>query len=122
MCQPFGLITVKLRRLEHWKLRPYSSSVVHRVEHEGRHNSDECLSFQITWQFGDRSVDVMVKDIGAEGLGFDSRAGQIGPSLANGSLPLRRFFGAALPRRQVAEMDTKTSRMLRRNIARMTRI
>ena len=42
-----------------------------------------------------------VKDIGIDvaGLGFDSRAGQIGRSVANG-LPLpRRFFEAVLPRR-----------------------
>ena len=31
--------------------------------------------------------------IGAGGLGFDSRADQIGRSIANGSPPLRRFFG-----------------------------
>ena len=31
------------------------------------------------------------------GLGFNSRAGQIDHSVANGSPPLRRFFGVALP-------------------------
>ena len=36
---------------------------------------------------------------------FDSRAGQIGHSVANGSPPLRRFFGAVLFRRQAAEME-----------------
>ena len=33
-----------------------------------------------------------------EKSGFDSRAGQIGHSVANDSLPLRRFFVAVLPR------------------------
>ena len=37
--------------------------------------------------------------IGAGGLRFESRVRQIGRSVANGSLPLRRFFGAASPRR-----------------------
>ena len=43
----------------------------------------------------------MLKDfaIDAEGLGLNSQAGQVGHSVANGSQPLRRFFGAALPRR-----------------------
>ena len=35
----------------------------------------------------------------AGGLGFESRAGQIGQNVANGSPPLVRFFGAVLPRR-----------------------
>ena len=34
----------------------------------------------------------MLIAIGEEGLGFDPRAGQV----ANGSSPLRRFFGAVL--------------------------
>ena len=33
------------------------------------------------------------------GLGFDSRAGQIGHSVSNGSPPMRRFFEAVLSRR-----------------------
>ena len=43
----------------------------------------------------------MLKDIvnGAGGLELDSRIGQIGYSVANDSPPLRRFFGAVLPRR-----------------------
>ena len=36
----------------------------------------------------------VTKIIGAEDLGFDSRAGQIELSVAKGSPPLRRFFGA----------------------------
>ena len=42
----------------------------------------------------------MVKDIAidAEGFGFDSRAGQVGHSVAKGLTPLRRFFGAELRR------------------------
>ena len=38
-------------------------------------------------------------DIGAVGLGFDSRAGQIGHSVASGSPLLRHFLGVVLPRR-----------------------
>ena len=45
---------------------------------------------------------------GVGGLGFDSRAGQIGLSAANDLLPLRRFFVAVLPRRSVVEMDFTT--------------
>ena len=43
----------------------------------------------------------MLKDfaIDAEGLGLNSQAGQVRHSVANGSQPLRRFFGAALPKR-----------------------
>ena len=40
----------------------------------------------------------------AEGLGFDSRVGLAGRSSTNGSPPLRRFFGAVLPRRLDAKM------------------
>ena len=36
--------------------------------------------------------------INGGGLGFDSRASQIGRRVANGSPPLRCFFGTALPR------------------------
>ena len=42
--------------------------------------------------------------VSAGGLGFDSRAGQFGHSVANGLLPLRRFFETVLPRRSAAEM------------------
>ena len=34
----------------------------------------------------DRLVSSVVKHVGAEGLGFDSRVGQIGHSVTNGSL------------------------------------
>ena len=34
--------------------------------------------------------------------GSSPHAGQIGHTIANDSSPLRRFFGAALPRRQAA--------------------
>ena len=37
--------------------------------------------------------------ISAGGLWFESRANQVEPNFANGSPPLRRFFGAVLPRR-----------------------
>ena len=58
----------------------------------------------------------MVQDlvIGARDLGFDSRASQIGHSVANGSPPLRRFCVAlALSR----EMIPGTRYSLRRNTA-----
>ena len=46
----------------------------------------------------------MLKDVAidAEGLGLNSQAGQVGHSVANGSPPLWRFFGAALLRREAA--------------------
>ena len=51
-------------------------------------------------KFIHRAVGVVGKEpvIGTEGPGFDSRAGQIGHSVAKGSPPLQRFFGAVLPR------------------------
>ena len=38
-------------------------------------------------------------DIGAGGLGLDSKAGEIGHGVVNGSPPSRRFFGAVVSRR-----------------------
>ena len=48
-----------------------------------------------------KSISSVVKHIAIDsgGLGFGSRAGQIGHSIANGSPLLRRFFGAVLPKR-----------------------
>ena len=48
-----------------------------------------------TWQ---AAAWVVVKDIaiGAGSLGFDSRAVEIGLSVAYGAPPLRRFMGAVL--------------------------
>ena len=45
-------------------------------------------------------VGVVVRNIAisAGSLGFDFRAGQIGHNVANGTPPLRCFFGAVLPR------------------------
>ena len=48
---------------------------------------------------GDYSVVLKDFAIDAEGLGLNSQAGQVEHSVANGSQPLRRFFGAMLPRR-----------------------
>ena len=47
------------------------------------------------------AVDVVVKHTSNRALDFrfDSRPGQIGHSVANGSPLLRRFFGAVLPKR-----------------------
>ena len=53
---------------------------------------------------------------------FDSRTGQIGLSVVNGSLPLRRFFEAVLPRCQVAEIGPATRYTLRRNTASIMKI
>ena len=55
--------------------------------------------------------------IGAGGLALDSRADQIGLNVANGSPPLRRFFGAVLHRRKTADMGRATRYKLQRNIA-----
>ena len=40
--------------------------------------------------------------------GFIPHAGQIGHTIVNGSPPLRRFFGAALPRHQAAGLGPRT--------------
>ena len=53
--------------------------------------------------------------IGARGLGFDTLAGHVGHSVAYGSPPLRRFFGAVLLMRKIAEMDPDNRYTLRRN-------
>ena len=47
-------------------------------------------------KFKEVSSVVKLTTIHAEGLGFDSRAGQNGQSVANGSPPLRLVFGAVL--------------------------
>ena len=48
-----------------------------------------------------RYLEAIVKDVAtdAESLGFNSQVGQIEHTAANGSPPLRRFFGAELSRR-----------------------
>ena len=60
---------------------------------------------------------VKVRDIaiGAEGLGFGTRVGQIGHSVTNHSPPLQCFFGVMLSTRTVSEMDPATRNALRRN-------
>ena len=50
----------------------------------------------IRWPLGEVIKDI---DIGARDLGFDSQAGQIRYSVANGSARMRCFFGAVLLRR-----------------------
>ena len=69
-------------------------------------------------------MGVVVKDIaiGTRGLGFDSRAIQIGHSVANGSPLMRRLFGAVLPRRLAAEIGLVTRYTLRRNTASIIKI
>ena len=66
-----------------------------------------------------RLVGVVIGDTanGARGLWFDSRAGQIGNSVANGSPPLRCYFEIASPQRYAAEMDPATRYTLRCNTA-----
>ena len=54
--------------------------------------------------------------IGAGGLGLYSRAGQIGHSVANGSPPLRCFFGALMSRQSAAEMGPATRYTFGRDI------
>ena len=53
--------------------------------------------------------------IAAGGFGLQSRADQTGHSVDNGSSPLRRFFGVALPNRQAVEMGPTTRYTLWRN-------
>ena len=64
-----------------------------------------------------RSVYSVVQHIaiGAEDLVFGSGAGQIGHSVANGSVPLSRFYEAVLPRRKAADMDPSTRYTLPHN-------
>ena len=57
------------------------------------------------------------KTIGVGGLGFESQAGQIRHSVANGSPPLRRFFGAVFFRRYALEINPATRHTLWRNTA-----
>ena len=61
-------------------------------------------------------ASVVDKDIaiGEGGLRFVSRVGQIG-HVANGSTPLRCFFGAVLPWHYAVEMGLATRFTLRRN-------
>ena len=56
---------------------------------------------------GYRLIVAVLKDIaiGAGGCGIEFQTCQIGHSVANGSPPLRCFFGAVLSRRSTAEMD-----------------
>ena len=73
------------------------SSLVPRLTKEGEIEhyqvSRQMPAFANNW---DRPVGVEVKDTptGAEGLGFESRTGQIGRGVANSSPPLRRFCNA----------------------------
>ena len=61
--------------------------------------------------------------MGARGLRFNSHAGQVGYTIANGSPPLHRFFGTVFPSRyEVAEMGLATRCPLRRNAASMMKI
>ena len=64
------------------------------------------------------SVSPVVKriDIGVEGQGFDSRTGDIGRSVTEGSPPLRRFLEVLLSKRSAAEMGPATRSTLWRNI------
>ena len=75
--------------------------------------------FKLLFIIFDRPVSLVVKGtaVGAGGLGFNFRAGQIGHSVANGSPPLRCFFRAVLLRRLAVEMDPATRCKFRRNTA-----
>ena len=70
-----------------------------------------------------RPVHSVLRDIatGAGGLGFDSRNGQIGQSVANGSQPVRCFFESLL-RRQAAEIGPTSRYVLWRNTASIMKI
>ena len=56
--------------------------------------TEKCVDFSI-------DMFTVVKDIAhaGGGLRFNYRAGRVKHTVANGSLPLRRSFGAVLPRR-----------------------
>ena len=76
------------------------------VEHliQGRNNEAWVRVESSTFDHGRRKNDApnhsaTLPTIDVEGLGFNSQAGRIGHTVANGSPPLRRFFGAALPMR-----------------------
>ena len=85
------------------------------VEHliQGRNNEAWVGVEPLTFDHGRRKNDapdhsatlpkIDVEGLGVaidvEGLELNSQAGRIGHTVANGSPPLRRFFGAALPRR-----------------------
>ena len=58
------------------------------------------LPVQLTYDMQLFYIGLVIKDTanGARGLGFDYRTGQIEFIAANGSPPLRRFFGAVLHR------------------------
>ena len=60
--------------------------------------------------------------IDAGDLEFDSRVGQSGHSVVNGSEPLRRFFGSMLPMRKAAETVPSTCYTVRRNNANRIKI
>ena len=66
----------------------------------------------------------MAEDIavGAEGVGFDSRVGQIEHSIANGSPLLLCFFEVMLLRRLAAGMDPVSRYSLGRNAATVMKI
>ena len=73
----------------------------HRIEFFLKNNLNSFWKKYESGQEGSkRPVSIVVKDIaiGDEGLGFDSRAGQIEHSVVNGSSPLRRFVGVVLHR------------------------
>ena len=72
----------------------------------------------------DQPVSSIAKHIaiGAGGLGFDSRAGQIRHNVANCLSLLQRFVGAVLPRRYAAEKDPATRYTPQRNTVSIMRI
>ena len=67
---------------------------------------------------------VVVEDsaIGAAGLGFKSRAGAIGHSVANGSPQLNLVFGTVWTRRYAAKMGPATRYTIQRNSASIIKI
>ena len=69
------------------------------------------------WRSGKKHIA-----IGAGGVGFDSRAGQIGHSVTYCSPRLRCCFGIVFPKRKAAEMGPATRCSLRRNTASIMKI
>ena len=67
-------------------------------------------------------ISLVVKHIvGAKGLGFDFRAGQIGHNVVTGSPPLQHFE-TVLPKRLAAEIGPATRYKLRRNSASVIKV
>ena len=94
-----------------------STSIIdHQNEEEGSlSKSDVTLQFTLEVRVVNYQVSSVVKGMREVWARFPGQS--IGRSIANGSPPLRCFFGAVLPRRLTAKMDPAARFTLRRNTA-----